>query len=68
MLASTFDWLIVWLVASALQSHMRNAFFYGKSSLLRMDIGGRVDLMLPSVNTGFDLLTYERREMEKAFG
>lgn len=27
VLASTFDWLIGWLVASALQSHMRNAFF-----------------------------------------
>lgn len=40
----------------------------GKSSPLRMDIGERVDLMLPSVNTGLDLLTYERREMEKAFG
>lgn len=67
VLASTFDWLIGWLVASALQSYMRNA--YGrKSSLLRIHIGVRVDLMLPSVNTGFDLLTYERREMEKAFG
>lgn len=40
----------------------------GKSSLLRMDIGERVDLMLPSVNTGFDLFTYEQREMEKVFG
>ena len=38
----------------------------GMSSLLRMGITGRVDLML-SVNTGLDSLTYERREMEKAF-